>query len=183
MSDSKNTPTKTMKLRVWCQAFYDTTLEVPANLNKEEAFEYAKEHLDEAPLTSLNYLEDSDNLDEEDLAFPNRITFYNTEISYLNRDDSNYKSFASVILPGIMTESQKNEFKSYLLDNECFVPELVDWPAERNWDYRPDCDTPLWEITGIAPTMKSSTIQETIPEVLSQFNTHKDEWETYNPFE
>lgn len=66
--------TKKLKLRVWCEAYYDTELEVPENMTLEQAYAYAEEHLDEVPLTNLEYLEDSDNLDPEDLAL-GKISF------------------------------------------------------------------------------------------------------------
>ena len=57
-----------LNIRVWCQAFYDTSIEIPnKNMSIEDAFEYAKDHINEAPITTLNYLEDSDELDDEDL--------------------------------------------------------------------------------------------------------------------
>ena len=64
---NKNTETKTLKVRVYAEAYYDSEIQVPANLDKKAAFEYAKEHIDEIPLTTLNYLPDSDNIDDADL--------------------------------------------------------------------------------------------------------------------
>lgn len=67
--------TKTLRIRVWCQASYDSEIQVPAELSLEEAFAYASEHLDEIPVTQLDYLPDSDNLDENDLDNPCAISF------------------------------------------------------------------------------------------------------------
>lgn len=73
MSESVNNqnntePTRTLNVRVYCRAYYDSEIEVPANMTIEEAFAYAKEHLPDISLTELEYIPDSDSLDEEDLA-------------------------------------------------------------------------------------------------------------------
>lgn len=67
--------TKTLHVRVWCQASYDSEIQVPADLSLKEAFKYASEHLDEIPLTQLEYLPDSDSLDENDLDNPHATSF------------------------------------------------------------------------------------------------------------
>lgn len=58
---------KNLHVRVWCQACYDSIIPVPAHMTKEEAFAYAKEHIEDIPMTSLEYLPDSDELDDADL--------------------------------------------------------------------------------------------------------------------
>lgn len=58
---------KNLHVRVWCMGYYDSTIPVPDDMDKEAAFAYAKEHLDEVPLTSIEYLPDSDELDDADL--------------------------------------------------------------------------------------------------------------------
>lgn len=59
--------TRILKVRVWCQAFYDSEIAVPANMSLEEAYWYAENNLDRVPLTDLTYLEDSDELDSCDM--------------------------------------------------------------------------------------------------------------------
>lgn len=44
MSPTENQPTRTFKVRVYCQAYYDSEIKVPANLTKQEAFEYTQQH-------------------------------------------------------------------------------------------------------------------------------------------
>lgn len=63
----KEQATRPFKVCVYCQAYYKTEIDVPANLTKEEAFAYAKEHLQDIPITELEYIPDSDELDDEDL--------------------------------------------------------------------------------------------------------------------
>lgn len=63
----KGQATRPFKICVYCQAYYKTKIDVPANLTKEEAFTYAKEHLQDIPITELKYIPDSDELDDEDL--------------------------------------------------------------------------------------------------------------------
>lgn len=67
MKTNNNTETKTLKIRVYAQAYYDSEIQVPINLDKKSAFQYAKDHIDEIPLTNLEYLSDSDELDNADL--------------------------------------------------------------------------------------------------------------------
>lgn len=61
---------KKFNVTVVCQAWYKSTIEVPDNMTREEAMEYAREHIDEIPIIDgLNYISDSDSLDEENCDF------------------------------------------------------------------------------------------------------------------
>ncbi len=60
---------KRLNLTVNCQTVYNSSLLVPANLTFEEAITYAKTHLQDAPLTVLEYVKGSDILDEDNCAF------------------------------------------------------------------------------------------------------------------
>ena len=46
-----------------------SSIDVPDEMGIDEAIEYAKAHLDEAPLGTLEYVRDSDILDEENCDF------------------------------------------------------------------------------------------------------------------
>lgn len=61
--------TKTLDVTVNCQAYYKSSIEVPDNLSLEEALDYAMEHLSDIPLGDLEYVTDSDQLDEENCDF------------------------------------------------------------------------------------------------------------------
>ncbi len=61
--------TKTLNVTVLCQAYYKNSIEVPDNLSREEALDYAREHLSDIPLGDLEYVTDSDQLDEENCDF------------------------------------------------------------------------------------------------------------------
>lgn len=50
-------------------ATYNSSIDVPTNLSLEEAIQYAKAHLREAPLGGLEYVPDSDTLDEDNCDF------------------------------------------------------------------------------------------------------------------
>ena len=50
-------------------AIYDSKIDVPDDMSIEEAIEYAKSHLDEVPLGELHYVQDSDELDEDNCDF------------------------------------------------------------------------------------------------------------------
>lgn len=62
--------TKIFYVSINCMAYYNSWIEVPKDLSYEEAIEYAKEHIQDIPLGSpLEYVEDSDELDEENCYF------------------------------------------------------------------------------------------------------------------
>ena len=60
---------KRLNVTVQCVAVYNSSIEVPEEMTFEEAIEYAKNHLDEIPLGELEYVSDSDTLDEENCDF------------------------------------------------------------------------------------------------------------------
>ena len=62
---------KKLNVTVNCKAVYNSSIEVPDNMNIEEAIEYAKQHLDDIPLGSMDYVAGSDELDEENCDFDN----------------------------------------------------------------------------------------------------------------
>lgn len=62
--------TKTFNVTVCCMAYYNSSIEVPADFTREQALEYAKEHIDTIPIKSeLEYVSDSDELDEDNCDF------------------------------------------------------------------------------------------------------------------
>lgn len=60
---------KRLNVTVTCMAVYNSAIEVPDNMTIDEAIEYAKEHIDEIPVGELEYISDSDELDEENCDF------------------------------------------------------------------------------------------------------------------
>ena len=60
---------KRLNVTVTCMAVYNSAIEVPDDMTIEEAIEYAKEHIDEIPIGELEYISDSDELDEENCDF------------------------------------------------------------------------------------------------------------------
>ena len=50
-------------------AVYDSYIEVPDNMNIKEAIQYAKKHITKIPIGTLEYITDSDELDEENCVF------------------------------------------------------------------------------------------------------------------
>lgn len=60
---------KKLNVTVQCEAVYDSSIEVPDNMSIEEAIEYAKKYINEIPLGELEYISDSDELDEESCEF------------------------------------------------------------------------------------------------------------------
>ena len=67
--------TKRLDVICTCMAYYTSSIEVPADYTLEEAIAYAKEHIDEIPIKSdLEYIGESDELDEEHCEFARRIS-------------------------------------------------------------------------------------------------------------
>ncbi len=63
--DKKNIPQK-LSCSILCNAYYHGELLLPGAIKTfPEALEYAKDHLDEIPLGEMNYIENSDVLDQE----------------------------------------------------------------------------------------------------------------------
>lgn len=60
---------KKLNVTVACMAIYNSCIEVPDNMNIKEAIQYAKEHISDIPLGVLEYIPDSDELDEENCDF------------------------------------------------------------------------------------------------------------------
>ena len=60
---------KMFHVTVMCQAVYNSGIEVPDDYSFEEALSYAREHIKDVPLGSLEWVPDSDVLDEENCGF------------------------------------------------------------------------------------------------------------------
>lgn len=58
--------TEAEAVRVWCQAYYMSYLEVPKGISREAKYAYMEANLDKIPVGALNYLPMSDSLDKED---------------------------------------------------------------------------------------------------------------------
>ena len=61
--------TRRLHLTIQCMAVYESGIDVPADMSLEEAIAYAKQHLKEVPLGTMEYVQDSDVLDEENCDF------------------------------------------------------------------------------------------------------------------
>ena len=60
---------KTLQVTCTCTCVYNSSIQVPVEMSLEEAIKYAREHINEIPLGELEYLSDSDELDEENCNF------------------------------------------------------------------------------------------------------------------
>lgn len=65
---------KKLLVTINCKAVYNSSIYVPDDMTLEESIEYAKEHLDEAGLDVLEYVEGSDELDEDNCVFEEDVT-------------------------------------------------------------------------------------------------------------
>lgn len=57
-TDQEEVKTRRLNVTIACQAVYSSSIDVPADLSLEDALKYAKEHISEIPLTSLEYIPD-----------------------------------------------------------------------------------------------------------------------------
>lgn len=60
---------KTLNITAQCLAVYNSSVEVPFDMSLEEAVQYAKDHIDEISIGELEYISDSDQIDEENCCF------------------------------------------------------------------------------------------------------------------
>lgn len=60
---------KRLNVTVNCMAVYCSGIDVPDEMTLEEAIEYAKKHIDEIPIGELEWISDSDEIDEENCDF------------------------------------------------------------------------------------------------------------------
>ena len=54
-----------LNVTVYCKAVYNSGIEVPDNMSLEDAIQYARENLDKIPVGVMEYIANSDVLDEE----------------------------------------------------------------------------------------------------------------------
>lgn len=60
---------KRLNVTINCMAVYNSAIDVPDEMTLEEAIEYAKQNIKEIPLGQLEWVEDSDELDEDNCDF------------------------------------------------------------------------------------------------------------------
>lgn len=60
---------KRLNVTVTCMAVYNSGIDIPDEMILEEAIEYAKEHINEIPIGELEWIPDSDEIDEENCDF------------------------------------------------------------------------------------------------------------------
>lgn len=65
--NSNDTKTNTLHVRCYAEYFYDSQIQVPKKLSLKEAFEYAKDHIDEIPITNPELNPETIELDDEDI--------------------------------------------------------------------------------------------------------------------
>ena len=61
---------KILNVTVVCMAYYNSYIEVPDDMNFDDAIDYAKEHIEDIPINSpLEYISGSDELDVDNCDF------------------------------------------------------------------------------------------------------------------
>ncbi len=97
----------------------------------------------------------------------------NTLITYLYRDAANYKEFDTVIISGLLSI---NDIEEYLYEKESFIPSEIGLK-----DLQPENlnqDDHIWhEILEISHTQKKPTVNITAEKIISNFRKASlEEW-------
>lgn len=102
----------------------------------------------------------------------------NTRIDYLYRDKSNYKSHQTVIINGLLTNDQITEILRSLPSHTYFIPEYLDFPSDRNWDFDPQVDDAFWEIDkhSFSETTAKPTIECAPDDIVKRFCELEAKW-------
>lgn len=101
-----STLTKHFHARIYTDAFYDVICDVPMDYTKEQAIAYVQDHLDEIPVGMLNYVENSDEIDEEGLDNPHAYGFLDmTELPVISYPISTHHNQRPDICPICHQES------------------------------------------------------------------------------
>lgn len=64
---------KRLNVTVMCKAVYNSRIEVPDDMTLEEAIEYAKQHIQDIPVGELDWIENSDEIDEDNCDFEEEV--------------------------------------------------------------------------------------------------------------
>lgn len=64
---------KRLNVTVMCKTVYNSGIEVPDDMTLEEAIEYAKQHIQDIPVGELDWIENSDEIDEDNCDFEEEI--------------------------------------------------------------------------------------------------------------
>ena len=87
--------TRRLNVTVMCQAVYNSGIDVPADLPFEQALSYAKEHIADIPLGTMEYVPDSDVLDEENCDFEEERP--EKKLDYKKQEAENIFSLSDVL--------------------------------------------------------------------------------------
>lgn len=104
----------------------------------------------------------------------------NTKIEYLYRDADNYKQWNEAVVRGELTEAQKEDILSCLLDGEYFIPGAVGLPEKRFEVWDTDSDHEWFELdaSGFSTTDAEETVDLDVEELTRRFLAAKGRWET-----
>lgn len=102
----------------------------------------------------------------------------NTRINYLYRDADNYKQQNCEVIPGHLTETQKQAVIESLDQGDYFVPSAVGFEEVR-FDTFGDADHAFFELNiyGFEETDDAPTVDMTPDEVVAAFERCSDKWD------
>lgn len=181
---------KKLYVTATCLAVYNSSILVPADLSLEEAIQYAKDHIKEISIGDLEYISDSDELDEENCCFKydedveddekdtENKKFQNTCIQYLYRDSSNYKKLNQAVVSGCISNKQIDRIIDCLNESEFFIPRQVGLPEERFEEITED-DGCWFELAkeNFSHTNEMPTVDLSSDELVTNFVKAKGNWD------
>lgn len=100
----------------------------------------------------------------------------NTEVQYLNRDCSNCEKWSRHVLPGTLTDAEKEEIRGCLMCGKLFFPGQVGLPDDNRFSGTED-DEDWFEFVSLADTDRAPDRTLTAQELLENFREAKWNWE------
>lgn len=127
---------KILKVELQCLATHTAYITVNDDCSLEKAIETAKKKLDNFPAENLRYVEDSDEICEDECEFVEK-----------EDDDLNIQLYRDKIYREVWTEHVIDDIYSYLEDNHMTLNDDLVVKAARLYamDGKYDCNLPYWE--------------------------------------
>ena len=104
----------------------------------------------------------------------------NTLIGYLYRDASNYKVYNQAVIPGVLSDDEKQRIWKSLQAGEWFIPQLVGLPAKQY--HGTEDDHPYFELQSIEETLDPVDTDISGTNLVTAFEKYANMWEQNLPF-
>ena len=140
----------------------------------------AAQHDSEQAKGLLNLLDMIQDAAEEELGVNCPEQNLNTLIRYLYRDASNYKVYNQTVIPGVLSDDEKQRIWKSLQAGEWFIPQLVGLPAKQY--HGTEDDHPYFELQSIEETLDPVDTDISETNLVTAFEKYANMWEQNLPF-